>query len=426
MTDMRANPEQVLSNARQALRSSPSVGAPAYQRYCAELARRLEEHWPEVRRANDQDVHEAQRRGLPATIVDRLRLTDQHLTDLTSRAAEVGEGLASFARRKPEHRVGDSIALRRVHKPLGVLFLVYEARPTVTFDGALLPVAMGNAVLLRGGKEMALTDAALQEVARAALRDAGLPEHLVTVINDADRSVMKAFLARPDAIDVLIPRGSPSLVDYCRSNSSIPLIASGGGTNHLYVHRSADLGMAAEVTLDSKIPEPAGCTSVELVLVDEEVGDRYLAALHESASARGEELTVRLCPGLTPPHTSGGPLRVESLQEYDLGREFASPTIGVLAVSGVDAAVRHIGEHGSAHTEGVITAEPAVAEEFTGRVDAAALIVNGSLRLHDAPTLGLGPELAISTGRLHARGPVTLEDLVTHSWLVESEGALRG
>lgn len=416
--------EQIMGSARAAFDAAPPVGDPAYERYCERLAGRLEVAWPAILRANRSDIAEAERRGLPPTLVDRLRLTECHLDRMVELTRQVRAELPGVAAESEPLYSGDCV-LRRVPKPLGTILMIYEARPTVTVDAALLPVVVGNAVLLRGGKEMAATDAAIADAVRSALGDVGLPPDLVTVLDDPDRSQLRTVLRRPDLVDVVIPRGSPSLVEYCRTTSSIPVIASGGGVNHLYVHRSADLTMAATITLDSKMPEPAGCTSVELILVDREVAGEYLMALRDMAQEQGAVLTVRLDPALPSPPPGPG-LTVEPLQEHDFGREFLDPAIGVVAVADVPAAIGHIRRYGSRHTEGLAATDPAVIDTFVQQVDAAALVLNGSLRLHDGPRLGLGAELSIATGRLHVRGPVTLSALVTWTWVVEANGALRG
>ncbi|MEE1943029.1 glutamate-5-semialdehyde dehydrogenase [Streptomyces sp. TRM 70361] len=418
--------EEILASARSAANNAPPVGDPAYARYCDLLARLLTRHWPTVLAANAEDLSDAEQRGLPEVLLGRLRLGDAHLRQLTDLTQAVPTELAALTAPDEGTVLTGRGRLRRVPKPLGVVLMVYEARPTVTVEGALLPVAAGNAVLLRGGKEIARTNAALGEVAREALRAAGLPAELVTVLDDPDRRLLRALLKRHDAVDVLIPRGSPSLIDHCRSATAIPVIASGGGVNHLYVHRDADLALAAEIALDSKLPEPTACNTAEMVLADTEVCEEFAAALVKASERDGRQVTIRLDPRVTPPPAAPELCRIEPLREHDLGREFLDTTIAVRPVTGPDEALTHIRRHGSGHTEGVVTSDGAVAEEFARRADAAAVVVNGSLRLHDGPTLGLGPEISISTGRLHVRGPVTLAALVTHSWLVEAGGALRG
>ncbi|MFD0312740.1 glutamate-5-semialdehyde dehydrogenase [Streptomyces flavalbus] len=420
-----------LTTARAAAEAAPPPGDPAYDRYCAALAETLTEHWPAVLAANAEDVARAEERGLSPVLLDRLRLTDDHLDGLRRLTETVRAELTDVTAPGAGVPVGDWGVRLRVPKPLGVVFMVYEARPTVTVEGALLPVAVGNAVLLRGGKEIARTNEVLAAVAHKALQAAHLPTGLVTVLDDPDRARLRALLKRPDAIDVLIPRGSPSLIDYCRSASSIPVIASGGGVNHLYVHRSADLDLAAEAALDSKLPEPTACNTAEMTLVDREVAADFVAALLRAAERGDRRVTLRLDPRIPAPRpaaedSEGRPWRLSELREHDLGREFLDATIGVYPVAGLDEALAHVRRYGSGHTEGVIATDAAVAEEFTRRADAAALVVNGSLRLHDGPTLQLGSELSISTGRMHVRGPVTLGSLLTHSVVVRADGTLRG
>jgi glutamate-5-semialdehyde dehydrogenase len=285
-------------------------------------------------------------------------------------------------------------------------------------------VCAGNAVLLRGGTEIAGTNAVLGELFAEALRAAGLPAGMVRVLRDLDRAGLRALLRRDDAIDVLIPRGSPSLLDSCRAGSRIPMIAGGGGVNHQYVHSAADPDLAVDLVLDGALPEPEGCTALEAVLLDAAVAERFCRRLARRAGdPEVKALTLRVPPELAAGWF--GALAIEPLAPVDLGREFLEPTIAVVPVSTMDEAIAHIHRYGSGHTESIVTGDAATADEFCRRVDAAAVVVNGSVRLHDGPTLGLGPEIAISTGRLHARGPVTLSDLMSHTWRIDGNNALR-
>ncbi|MFE7855681.1 glutamate-5-semialdehyde dehydrogenase [Streptomyces sp. NPDC057403] len=421
--------EEVARAAREACVQAPPVGAPAYRAYCQRLGEQLRLRWPRIRKANEEDVAAAERRGLPPTLVDRLRLRDAHLEILTRLTEQVHEALPEVTAPGPETAVAGWGTRRQVRKPLGVVLMVYEARPTATVEGALLCVATGNAVLLRGGKEIAATNAELGEAIRAACAQAGLPQALATVLDDPDRSQLRWLLARPDAVDVLVPRGGPSLVDYCRTASTLPVIASGGGVNHLFVHASADLPLAASIALNSKMTEPTACNALELVLVERSVAERFVEHLREAARRWTGPVTLRIDPVLPPLADPGQAaadgLREEPLAEHDFGREVLEPAIGVHVVDGLDAAVEHVRRHGSGHTEGIVATDEAAVGAYIGAVDAAALIVNGSLRLHDGPTMGLGPELSISTGRLHVRGPVALDALLTTQWVVQAQGTLR-
>jgi glutamate-5-semialdehyde dehydrogenase len=283
--------------------------------------------------------------------------------------------------------------------------------------------ATGNAVLLRGGSEISQTISAVGDLLETALADAGLPQGLLSIVNSTDRAQLRELLRRDDAIDVIIPRGSPSLIEHCRTVSRIPLIASGGGVNHVYVHRSADPHTAARLVLDAKLRDSAACTAVEMVLVDEQMVEPFLAALAETPGTGS--LTLRVPENLTVPDALRGKIDQIPLSEQDNGREFLNPTLAVHPVPDADAAIVHINQHGSGHTEGVLAMDPTVSEDFARRVDAATVVINGSLLLNDAPSMGLGTALAISTARLHVRGPVTLTALYTHSWIVDGTGTAR-
>ncbi|MBP2336693.1 glutamate-5-semialdehyde dehydrogenase [Saccharothrix coeruleofusca] len=419
--------EQMLDSAHRALADAPAPGDAAYLALPRLLHERLCRDWDEVLRANESDLTVARQRGHPEALLGRMRLDPEDLSWLGELARQVAAHLPSALAPGPELRGASGVVTRRLPKPLGVLLAVYEARPTVTVEAALLAISAGNAVLLRGGKELARTNGVMAGTVASALSDAGLPPGLAHVLDDPDRSLLRELLKRHDRIDALIPRGSPTLIDYCAEHSRIPVIASGGGVNHLYVHRAADVELAAELVLDSKLPQPAGCTAVETVLVDGEVAGELVAALLRRAAEPGTpRFALRLPPDQVrrfAPVASG--VDIDVADDGDNGREFLDRTLALRPVDGLDQAVRHIRRYGTGHTEGVITADTAVAERFCARVDAACLVVNGSLRLDDGPTMGLGPELSISTGRLHVRGPVTLDALLTHSWVVHGNGATR-
>lgn len=413
--------EEILALAARASTAAPAPGDERYEAYCDALATRLDKHWDRVLLANAADLALAGERGLPAALLDRLAVGDAQLHQLVALTGEVRRALPSVTRPGEPWPAAGGMLVRRIPKPLGVLLMIYEARPTVTVEGALLPVAVGNVVILRGGTEMAATNAALGEIVREAADAAGLPPGMAQVLADGDRSLVRQLLKRHDAIDALIPRGSPSLIEHCRTASTIPVIASGGGVNHLYVDDSADLDLAARIALDSKLTEPTACNTLEMVLAHRDVAGRLARLLVD----RDEQpYTLRLPAELA---VSGGRrTSVQPLGAHDDGREFLDRTIGLRPVTGLDQTVAHIRRHGSRHTEGVVASRPEVVAAFLRAVDAATLVVNGSLRLHDGPTMGLGPEISISTGRLHVRGPVGLAALLTQSWMIDGNGALRG
>ena len=420
--------DEVVATARQALLGAPPLGAPEYLRFAETVSVGAGRRWAEVEEANAQDLEDGRARGLSGPFLDRIRLDERHLELFRALGRSIARELPELVRPGPVVTGLGGLQARRVPRPLGVVFMIYEAKPTVTVEGALVAVCSGNAAILRGSTEIAATNAVLGDVLAEALTDSELPEGMVQVLGDTDRNQFRQLLRRDDAIDLLIPRGSPSLVDYCRGATQIPVLVGGGGVNHLYVHDSADPELAVRLLLDSKLPEPAGCTALEMALVDEGAAAGFFAALAGRAAA-GELLDLRL----RVPEELIGDLpsdllaaqQVEPLAGHDYGREYLDLVLAVRVVEGVDEAIAHVRRHGSGHTEGIVSESAEAIERFCRQVDAAAVIVNGSLRLHDGPTMGLGAELAISTGRLHVRGPVTIGALVTHTWRIEGNGAVR-
>ena len=421
--------EELLQRVRAAFEEAPPLDDPRYRMLPSYIAEELRSSWPRLVEANNRDVDSAVGKGLPVALVERLRLGDAQLRYLLQLADSVSAELESVLAAGPSRPAGSWGSLHALPKPLGVLLMVYEARPTVTVEAALLACSVGSGVILRGGHELAVTNEVMGQVLSDAIDKAGLPRELVQVIHDPDRKVLRALLQRPDAIDVLIPRGSPSLIEYCKRTSTIPVIASGGGINHLYIDATADLRSAARIALDSKLVEPTACNTLEFALVEESVYRPFLRALAEAAAEEDTNLTLRVADAEAEATAvgslAGQAVNWHQLQDRDLDREFADAHLGVVAVSGLDAAIQHISQHGTGHTEGIVSTDPAAVQQFCRAVDAAALVVNGSLRLHDGPTLGLGPELSISTGRLHVRGPLTLSRLVTYSWVIDAGDTLR-
>jgi glutamate-5-semialdehyde dehydrogenase len=424
--------DDVLAAAIAARDEAPAPEDDRYGVYCSELARSLADRWERVSEANAEDVDRARAAGLSDDLIDRLTLRDHHLDTLVALADETRRLLPALTRRSPARRAGANVTVQRIPKPLGVILMIYEARPTVTIEGALLPVAVGNVAILRGGSEMEATSAALGEVVADAASAAGLPAGIVQVLADSDRRVIRELIARHDVIDALIPRGSPSLIHYCLAKSTIPVIASGGGVNHLYVDSTADVELAATLALDSKLTEPTACNALEIVLVHEAVARPLTEALLRRSNGESEPWVLRLDPRLTGDldasevPSGDGAAKIAELGPHDDGREFLDRSIGMRPVSGLSEAIEHIRRYGSRHTEGIVASDPLAIEQFLGSLDAAALVVNGSLRLHDGPTMSLGPELSISTGRLHVRGPVDVAALLTYSWVIDGNGAVRG
>jgi glutamate-5-semialdehyde dehydrogenase len=313
----------------------------------------------------------------------------------------------------------------RVHKqrvPLGVLAVVYESRPNVTIDAAGLAIKTGNAVILRGGSETIASNKALVDVIREALSEAGLTVEAVQFIEDPDRARVMELLKLQEYIDMLIPRGGAALHEFCRQHSRIPVITGGIGICHLFVDESADLEAALLVIQNAKVQRPTVCNALDTVLVHRTIAADFLPRL--AAQLSGDGVSFRADEAAIPFLESPGVTAHEAGPE-DFDTEWLSLVLGIKIVSGLDEAIEHIALHSTAHSDGILTSNPENVKRFITEVDSAAVYVNASTRFTDGSQLGLGAEVAISTQRLHARGPMGLRELTTYKWVVQGDYHIR-
>jgi glutamate-5-semialdehyde dehydrogenase len=316
----------------------------------------------------------------------------------------------------------------QVHKqrvPIGVLAVIYEARPNVTIDVTGLALKSGNAVILRGGSETLNSNQALVAVIREALAESGLPQGAVQFIDSPDRALVSEMLLMGDEIDMLIPRGGAGLHRFCRENSRIPVITGGIGVCHLFVDQSADLLAAVTVIRNAKVQRPSVCNALDTVLVHRAVAAEVIPEIVRTLVADG--VTFRLGPDALAAVADQPDLqdRVSPAGPEDFDTEWLSLVLGIKVVDGLDEALAHIQAHSTGHSDGILTQDPASADRFVQSVDSAAVYVNASTRFTDGSQLGLGAEVAISTQRLHARGPMALEALTTYKWVIRGENHVR-
>jgi len=302
--------------------------------------------------------------------------------------------------------------------PLGVIGIIYESRPNVTADAGALCIRSGNAAILRGGSESLYSSAAIHACIARGLASAGLPETAVQLVPTADRAAVGMMLRMTEAIDVIVPRGGRSLIERVIEESRIPVLKHLDGNCHTYVDGAADLAMARRIVLNAKMRRPGVCGATETLLVDRRVAATHLPALvadllQAGCEVRGDETVRALDP------------RVRPASEADWDTEFLDAIIAVRVVDGVDGAIGHIGRHGSRHTEAIVTEDRAAAERFLALVDAAILMVNASTQFADGGEFGMGAEIGISTGKLHARGPVGAEQLTSYKYVVRGTGQVR-
>lgn len=416
--------------ARGAARTLALLSTEAKDRDLNLLADALIAHQAILLAANQADVHAAQQAGLSPGLIDRLTLTPARLEVM---AADV-RGVTSLPDPVGEEFESKTLANGlRAHKqrvPLGVLGVIYESRPNVTIDVACLALKTGNAVILRGGSETLKSNRALVEVVHQVLRAARLPVDAVQFIDDPDRARVTELLHLDAYVDLIIPRGGNSLHEFCRRNSTIPVITGGIGICHLFVDETVDLDAACRVIRNAKIQRPTVCNALDTVLVHRSRAAELLPALVSALSADGVKFRA---DSSAVPYLAGGasasngaiagadPTLPESVRlagPQDFDTEWLSLVLGLKVVESLTEAIEHIHLHSTGHSDGILTSNDANARRFIQEVDSAAVYVNASTRFTDGSQLGLGAEVAVSTQRLHARGPMGLRELTTYKWVV--------
>jgi glutamate-5-semialdehyde dehydrogenase len=369
--------------------------------------------------ANAVDVDAAVAAGVSPALVDRLRLDDARLAALIRAVHEIEAlkdpvgGIEELVTRPSGITVG------RMRVPLGVVLIVYESRPNVTVDAAALCLKAGNAVVLRGGKEALHTNRALASVVQSALEHVGLPGDAVVFVDDPDRALLYSLLKRSAEIDLAIPRGGTALIDAVNEHARVPVIQHYQGICHVYVHAAADFDVAERVVVNAKVSRPGVCNAAECLVVDAAVAQAFLPRVAAALAARGVELRGdERARAIVPSMTLA--------KDADFDSEFLSLVLAVAVVDDFDAALAFVERHGSRHTEAIVTRDHEAAMTFLRRVDASCVLVNASTRFNDGGELGLGAELGISTTKLHAYGPMGLQELTTRKFVVLGHGETRG
>lgn len=367
--------------------------------------------------ANAVDLARGEEAGLSAAMLDRLRLD-------VARVEAIAAGVAAVANLPdPVGQMIDTatrpngLVLSRVRVPIGVIGIIYESRPNVTADAAALCVRAGNAVILRGGSEATHSNRAIHAAFVGGLGEADVPADAVQLVPTTDRAAVGAMLAAGGLIDLVIPRGGKSLVARVQAEARVPVLAHLDGINHVYVHASADPDMARAIVRDAKMRRTGICGAMETLLIDRDFADPVMLveALQQAGCAvRGDQAVCALVPGTTV------------AEPVDWDTEYLDAICSVALVSGVDAALAHVARHGSGHTDAIVAADERVAEYFLARCDSAIVLWNASTQFADGGEFGLGAEIGIATGRLHARGPVALEGLTTYKWIGRGSGQVRG
>jgi len=409
---------QLALAARAAQAAVAACDAATRRALIVAMAAQLEARLDVVLRANADDLRRAATAGAGKAVLDRLLLDAGRVRGMAAALREVAAqpdplGAITRSERRP-----NGIMVERQRIPLGLVAMIYEARPNVTAEAAALCLKAGNAVLLRGGSEAAASNAAIAACLHAALRDVGMPEAAVSLVADTAREHVLELLQLTDLVDLAIPRGGESLIRFVAEHARVPVIKHYKGVCHLYVDRAADIGTAIGLLIDGKVSRPGVCNALETLLVHRDIADEFLApALAElrahAVEVRGDARTRAIDAGVLP------------ATEADYAAEFLDLVIAVRVVDSLDQAIAHIRQYGSDHTEVIATADPVAADAFVRAIRSSAVMVNASSRFNDGGQLGLGAEIGISTTRLHAYGPMGAESLTIERFVVRGEGQLR-
>jgi len=372
----------------------------------------------EIIKENQKDIERAKEKGTPASLIDRLYLNDERIEGMAQGLREiaalddpVGEVLEMWKRPN-----GLQIGKQRV--PMGVIGIIYEARPNVTSDAAALCLKTGNAVILKGGSDAINSNKAIVKVIIEAVKEAGLPEFSIQLIEDTSREATNEMMKLNEYIDVLIPRGGAGLIQAVVKNATVPVIETGVGNCHIYVDENSDFEMAKDIIINAKTSRPGVCNAAEKILINEKIAGEFLPVIvkglrEKSVEIRGDEKVINIIKD------------VKAATEEDWGREYLDYVIGAKIVKDVDEAINHINKYGSGHSEAIITESYKNSQKFLNKVNAAAVYVNASTRFTDGGEFGFGAEIGISTQKLHARGPMGLKELTTIKYIICGNGQIR-
>lgn len=413
--------EEVRALARGAKDASRRLAVAASERKDAVLlraARSLRGAAPRIVAANAGDVARAEAAGLSRAMIDRLRLDDARVEAIARSLEEVARlpdpvGSIDGLVRRP-----NGLLVGRMRVPLGLVAIVYESRPNVTAEAAALCIKSGNACLLRGGSEAAASNGAIAEVIAGALADEGLPREAVSLVGTTDREALGTIVKLSGIVDLLIPRGGEGLIRFCVENATVPVIQHYKGVCHVYVDGDADPAMAESIVVNSKTHRPGVCNALETLLVDRACADTFLPRVCAALRDRGVEIR--------------GDERVRAIvrdaiaaTDADWDAEYLDLIVAIAVVDGIDGALDHVARHGSNHTESIVTKSYDKAQRWLREVDASLVLVNASTRFNDGSELGLGAEMGISTTKLHAYGPMGLEELCARKWIAYGDGQVR-
>ncbi|MBT0962037.1 glutamate-5-semialdehyde dehydrogenase [Denitromonas iodatirespirans] len=423
--DIEAYMRTLGQQARDASRQLAAASTETKNAALLAIASRLRDHKSALLKANAADLAQARSDGLEPAMVDRLTLTEPGIENMAAGLEQIAAlpdpvGEITDVKRRPS-----GIQVGKMRVPLGVIGIIYEARPNVTADAAALCLKSGNAAILRGGKEALHCNQAIAACVRDGLLAAGLPATAVQVVDTTDRAAVGHLITLPEFVDVIVPRGGKGLIERISREARVPVIKHLDGNCHVYVHSAADPDKAMAIVENSKTQRYGTCNTAESLLVDRAVAAEMLPRLGAMLATRGVEL--RGCPDSLAILEAAGidSAKLRPAEESDWSEEYLAPIIAVKVVDGLDAAIAHINRYSSGHTESIVSENYTAAMRFLREVDSASVMINASTRFADGFEYGLGAEIGISTDKIHARGPVGLDGLTSQKWIVFGNGEVR-
>ena len=413
---------QICAQAKEASRVLATLEGATRNAALEAMATALENRAPEILEANARDMEAGRESGLTSALLERLRLDEERLAAIAADVRTIAGLPDPVGETIDGHRLENGLDVRRVRVPLGVVAVVYEARPNVTIDCSALCLKSGNAIVLRGSSTAAHSNAVLAHVAQQAVLAAGLPEGAISIVSGGDRDELREISTQDGLVDLVIPRGGEGLKAALKEHATVPVIYAAAGNCHVFVDATADLDDALAITLNAKLQRPGVCNALETLLVHAEVAADFLPGVLRELRESGVELRVdararALAGGLAD--------SLADAVEEDWATEYLALILAVKVVDSADEAIEHVNRYGSGHSEAIVTGSVESAQAFTGGVDAACVYVNASTRFTDGGVFGMGAEIGNSTQKLHARGPIGVRELTTFKYVVEGSGQVR-
>ncbi len=414
--------EEICAQAKEASHKLAALDTATKDDALRAVAHELEAHVAEILEANAGDVEAGRAAGLTDALLDRLTLTEERIQQMADGVRMIVELPDPVGQELEARTLYNGLELRKVRVPLGVVAIVYEARPNVTVDAAALAIKSGNAIVLRGSSTAERSNAVLARIVADAAEGAGLPEGTVALIGGGDRSDLIELGRQDRYVDLIIPRGGEGLKQVLKDSATVPVIYAAAGNCHVYVDAAADVAMAQQIAYNAKVQRPGVCNAAETLLVHADIASDVLPGLMEKLRAAGVELRVDARARSLAGRDGDG---LVDATEEDWDTEYHGLTMAVTVVDSLEEAIDHVNHHGTGHSDAIVTADESAAQAFTSGVDAACVYVNASTRFTDGAEFGMGAEMGNSTQKLHARGPIALPELTTFKYIVHGSGQLR-